>query len=72
MPRNPSYRVQVRQAGEPWRTLWSGTSEPMAREAAERTFAERWTPYGLTFSIPRNPHVRVMTGKTVVLALDNK
>lgn len=55
------YRVQVRAAGEPWRTVYA----PKDREAAHRMAAELLEERA-TFNTPRWAHVCIRHGESLV------
>jgi len=67
MPRERTYCVQVRNTGEPWRTLWKGPGEAVAIEAA-RALAKKTRIIAVCQGpIPVHPYVRVMQGRATVL-----
>jgi hypothetical protein len=69
MSREKTYRIEVRQAGEPWRKVWSGVGLKVALDAAHGlALKTREYPGGLR--IPVHPRVRVLQGKQTVLDLD--
>lgn len=70
MTRELKYSVQVRQAGEPWRTTWSGPGEAIAIQAARRLGESMRVIDGFdAHAIPVHPYVRVMQNKRVVYAI---
>jgi hypothetical protein len=65
MPRELTYRVESRQAGAPWRVLWSGPGESVAIEAA-RTLELMTRDIWPGTSIRVHPEVRVRSGGETV------
>ena len=74
MRRTASYRVQTRNTGEPWRTLWSGPGEETAVEAAKKLGAETRTIQnfmlqGKDFTFPVHQYIRVQRGAKTVFEI---
>jgi hypothetical protein len=67
MAREKSYRVCVRQCGEPWRTTWRGQGEQIACDAARALAAETRTIDGWDAVFHVHPYVRVWQSKEIVL-----
>ena len=66
MPRALTCLVQVRQCGEPWRTLWKGGPESVALASALTLASAKYT-VSTDIVIDKYPYVRVKQGKTILL-----
>lgn len=69
MARMPIFTLEVRQATDPWRKVWSGPGQDIAVGAARRLARETRAIPGLADVCYVYSRVRVRQGLTVVLDL---